>query len=113
MFASDARALRLALDGIERGEDRALARDQRAFLYMPLMHSEDLAMQDLAVEMFAARRDSAPPALREKSGDAVRYAEMHRDIVRRFGRFPHRNQILGRASTPEELDFLAQHGSGF
>ena len=100
MFASDAQALRIAVDGIERGDDRALPQDHRSFFYMPLMHSEDLAMQDRAVVMFAAL-------------GSVKYAEMHRDIIRRFGRFPHRNRILGRESSPEELEFLAQPGSSF
>lgn len=112
-FASDPRALQLALDGLARGDHRALPRDPRSFLYMPLLHSEDLAMQDRAVELFTALRDSAPPELREQADLAVRYAGMHRDIVRRFGRFPHRNAILDRASTPEEIAFLEQPGSSF
>jgi uncharacterized protein (DUF924 family) len=112
-FASDARALEVALEGIDRGEHQALPRDQRFFLYMPLMHSEELAMQDRMVALFTELRDQAPPALREKSAGFVKYGEMHRDIIRRFGRFPHRNAILDRASTPEEVAFLAQPGSSF
>jgi uncharacterized protein (DUF924 family) len=112
-FAGDARAREIAVDALDRGDDRALPRDQRFFLYMPLMHSEDLALQDRTIALFTALRDSAPPALREKSAGYLKYAEMHRDIVRRFGRFPHRNAILGRPSSPEELAFLEQPGSSF
>jgi uncharacterized protein (DUF924 family) len=112
-FAADPRAREIALDALDHGDDRVLPRDQRFFLYMPLMHSEDLALQDRTVALFTALRDSAPPALREKSAGFVKYAEMHRDIIRRFGRFPHRNAILGRTSSPEELAFLEQPGSSF
>lgn len=103
MFASDARALAAAREALDRGHDAALAPAERSFLYMPFMHSEDLADQERCVELFRAA--GLPGQLR--------YAEQHRDIVRRFGRFPHRNEILGRASTDEERAFLAQPGSSF
>lgn len=101
-FASDARALAAARRGVDRGDDRALSDDERPFLYMPFMHSEDLADQDRSCALFAASRP-----------DQARFAVMHRDIIRRFGRFPHRNALLGRASTPEEEEFLKQPGSSF
>jgi uncharacterized protein (DUF924 family) len=113
MFAGDARALEIALDAIARGDDRELPYDQRAFMYMPLMHCEDLAHQERGVALFAALCDEAPPPARERAAAAVRYAEKHRDIVARFGRFPHRNAILGRESSPEETAFLQQPGSRF
>jgi uncharacterized protein (DUF924 family) len=100
-FETDARALEVALEGLSSGVDRALARDERSFLYMPLMHSEDLAVQERCVALFADFPDNLP------------FAEAHRDIVRRFKRFPHRNAVLGRASTPEELAFLQEPGSSF
>jgi uncharacterized protein (DUF924 family) len=103
MFASDAQALAAARAAIERSDDQALASAERSFLYMPLMHSEDLADQERCVALFQSF--AAPGQLR--------YAEQHRDIIRRFGRFPHRNELLGRASTPEELEFLTQPGSSF
>ena len=112
-FASDERALEIALEGLDRGDDRGLPRDQRFFLYMPLMHSEKLAMQDRMVALFEALLAEAPPALREKTAGFVKYAGMHRDIIRRFGRFPHRNAILDRTSSPEEVAFLEQPGSSF
>jgi uncharacterized protein (DUF924 family) len=111
--AADARARELARDGIALGIDRQLAHDERSFLYMPLMHSEELADQDRCVELFCALRDELGEPMRGQVAGIVQYAEKHRDIVRRFGRFPHRNALLGRDSTPEELAFLAEPGSSF
>ncbi len=113
MFASDPRALQMVQDGLDRGDDRALPRDPRAFFYMPLVHAEDLAVQDRAVALFTELCDGSPPDRRERAAAMVKYAGMHRDIVRRFGRFPHRNAILERPSTPDEIAFLEQPGSGF
>lgn len=101
-FANDARARAAARRAVDRGDDRALSEDERMFLYMPFLHSEDIVDQDRAVALF-----------RSLPSDHVRYAEQHRDIVRRFGRFPHRNALLGRASTPGEEEFLKQPGSSF
>lgn len=113
MFAADGQALQLVLDGIAAGADRRLATAERTFFYMPLMHSEDLAMQERCVALFTAFRDEAIGDAREPLSGALGFAIRHRDIVARFGRFPHRNAILGRASTPEEEQFLAQPGSSF
>jgi uncharacterized protein (DUF924 family) len=112
-FETDAQALQAAARGIEIGADRDLALDERWFLYMPFMHSEDLVMQDRAVALFSALAVDAPPALREQLTSAANYARQHREIVARFGRFPHRNAVLGRPSTPEEAAFLQQPGSSF
>ncbi len=95
-FSSEGQAIAVAKQAIAQGHDRQIDKAQLVFLYMPLMHSEDLADQDLSVELFAA-------AGLENN---LRFAQHHRDIVRRFGRFPHRNAILGRASTPQEIDYL-------
>lgn len=107
-FASDARALAAAKEGVLRGHDRELAGAERPFLYMPYMHAEDLAAQDECVALFRAIAEDA-------GGDEsnLKFAIAHRDIVARFGRFPHRNAILGRASTAEEAEFLTQPGSSF
>lgn len=113
MFEADAQALEAALSGIERGNDRRLAFAERAFLYMPLMHAEDLATQERCVELFRAFRDEVSGELRESVEASLDFAVRHRDIVRRFGRFPHRNAVLGRESTPEEIAFLEQPGSSF
>lgn len=109
MFAADELALGASLEGIALGFDRKLAADERSFLYMPLMHSERIEVQERSVELFGE--------LARENGDATEegksYAERHRDIVLRFGRFPHRNALLGRESTPEEVEFLKQPGSSF
>jgi uncharacterized protein (DUF924 family) len=100
-FAGDARALDAALAGLAAGDDQALGPDERSFLYMPLVHSERLDLQERAVALFAGEPGTQ------------KFAEQHRDIIRRFGRFPHRNALLGRPSTPDELAFLKQPGSSF
>ena len=106
-FAGDARALATAQDAIARGLYAALAAHERRFLYMPFEHSESLADQERSVALFEAlARDTG-------LDDPLDWAVRHAEVIRRFGRFPHRNAILGRASTPEELEYLAQPGSGF
>jgi uncharacterized protein (DUF924 family) len=106
-FAQDAHARECAREALERGDDLSLLPVERQFLYMPFEHSEEAADQDRAVELMRAL-----DAFEETRG-LVEWAETHRAIIRRFGRFPHRNAALGRASTPAERDFLAQPGSGF
>jgi uncharacterized protein (DUF924 family) len=106
-FAGDARALATSEDAIARGLDAALDRYERWFLYMPLQHSEDRATQARALELFAAlARDTGLDT-------PLPYARRHAQIVERFGRFPHRNAVLGRTSTAEELAFLRAPGSAF
>lgn len=113
MFAHDARAQAAALGGIERGMDRTLPTDLRAFYYLPLMHSEDLMLQDKCVDLFGALARELPEEGRARIVSNLKFARMHRDIVARFGRFPHRNDVLGRTSTAEETEFLTQPGSSF
>jgi uncharacterized protein (DUF924 family) len=112
-FAQDATALALALEGIAAGEDRGLSPLERSFLYMPLMHAEDRAMQERACAEFARLAAEAPPPLAGYLSVAAKFATAHRDIVERFGRFPHRNAVLGRCSTAEEAQFLREPGSAF
>ncbi len=106
-FAGDALALAAAQALVDAGGDRELAPLQRWFAYLPFEHAEDLAQQRRALQLFGALADAHPQA------DAREWAQKHHDVIARFGRFPHRNAILGRASTPEELAFLAQPGSRF
>jgi uncharacterized protein (DUF924 family) len=106
-FASDARALACARLMVARGWDMRLLPVQRGFVYLPYEHAEDLAVQDEAVRLF--ERVLEDPLLAELPV----WARKHHDVIRRFGRFPHRNQILGRPSTEEELAFLRQPGSRF
>lgn len=112
-FAQDAEALRLALDGLAASDDRQLRPIERVFCYLPLEHSESIAMQDRSVALFHALAAEVAKADRGTFAGYVDYALRHRDIIARFGRFPHRNRILGRESTPEEIEFLKQPGSGF
>lgn len=112
-FAQDAKALALSLAAIATGEDQSLALIERVFLYLPLEHAESLEMQDLAVAHYQQLVDAAAPSERALFENFLDYAHKHRDVVARFGRFPHRNAILGRASSPEEIEFLKQPGSRF
>jgi uncharacterized protein (DUF924 family) len=96
-FATDPLALAVARHALHSGFDKDLPHERRSFLYMPFMHSEALDDQDRCVALFAP------------DSDQVKYAIDHRDIIARFGRFPHRNQALGRKSTQEELAFLSGH----
>ncbi|MBI1211852.1 MAG: DUF924 family protein [Alphaproteobacteria bacterium] len=113
MYACDGLALTAARDGVGASIDRILAHDERLFLYMPFEHSEDLADQERCIELFAGMCEGLSGDRLKRAQDNVRFAERHRDIVKRFGRFPHRNRILGRATTAEEAEFLTQPGSSF
>ena len=105
--ATDEKALETAKYAIERALDRELAPFQRIFLYLPFMHAEDVHDQRRSVELYEAlAAEPGGPDVRE-------YAVGHKDIVERFGRFPHRNAILGRETTPEEAEFLTQPGSSY
>jgi len=113
MFAQDALALAACLHGMEQGQDRELTSVQCWFFYMPMMHSEDWKIQQRAVQSFRDLADHAEPAFKETLANAYDFAVKHAAIVERFGRFPHRNKLLGRESTAEERAFLKQPGSSF
>jgi len=102
-FAFDQLALCLAQEAVRTGADQAVREDQRAFLYMPFMHSESPLIHEWAIKLFSGLGN-------ESNLESER---RHKEIIDRFGRYPHRNRILGRASTPEEVDFLARKGSSF
>ena len=99
MFASDTMAVAAADRAIAAGHDTAVTDDLRLFFYLPYEHAEDMALQERAVEL-----------IRPLGAELLHFAEVHRDIIARFGRFPHRNKLLGRVSTPEELEFLSAGG---
>ena len=107
-FAGDTLALAAAQALVDSGADRQLPPFQRAFVYMPYEHAEDARMQQCAVDLFA--RLAA-----EHAGfdDMLDYAHRHRGVIARFGRFPHRNPILGRSSSADELQYLSEPGAGF
>ena len=102
-FAADSMALALAQEAVAGGYDQLLTPSQRSFLYMPYMHSESLVVHERAVELF------------EKNGleSNIDFEHKHKVIIERFGRYPHRNEILGRESTAEEIEFLQEPGSSF
>jgi uncharacterized protein (DUF924 family) len=106
-FATDPLALAAARHAVDREFDQRMLPVERMFVYLPFEHSEALADQLTACAL-AKPLDAYP-----ETSDAYRYAVLHRDVIQRFGRFPHRNAILGRASTPEEAEFLEQPGSSF
>jgi uncharacterized protein (DUF924 family) len=112
-WTQDVKAQRLAVSGIARGDDRTLPPLQRVFAYMPLEHAESVALQRRSVELFDALRNDVPAEQRARFDEFHVYAGKHRDVIGRFGRFPHRNALLGRADTPDETAYLAQPGSGF
>jgi uncharacterized protein (DUF924 family) len=113
MYAHDEQARSLCVDGLDRGHDRALRPIERVFFYLPLEHSEDVEDQARCVALMRALACEVRADWRDVFEDFVGYALAHQRIVDRFGRFPHRNEILGRASTEEELEFLKQPGSSF
>lgn len=106
-FASDTQALAAAQLAVARGYDRAFLPVQRWFVYLPFEHAEDLALQRRCLKLFEGLRTDLDSAY------TIDYARRHYEIIARFGRFPHRNAMLGRTSTPEEIEFLKQPGSGF
>lgn len=112
-WSADAKAQALALAGIARGDDRRLPPSQRLFAYLPLEHAEDLGMQRHCVHLFEQLVASLPPEQREPFENYLDYARRHHAVIEQFGRFPHRNPVLGRTSTPDEQIYLARPGAGF
>lgn len=106
-FASDAKALQMANHALAQGFDRGMPDVRRWFLYLPFEHSEVLANQETSLKLFSALPSNPD------NGNTVDFAKRHRDIIARFGRFPHRNKILGRTSTAEEEKFLSEPNSSF
>ena len=112
-FMHDTRAAAHCIAGIESGQDRALNPIERIFLYMPLQHAEDLDLQRRSVERFESLASEAGDDWLDRFAENVRFARLHRDVIERFGRFPHRNRILGRESTEEERRYLADGAPTF
>jgi uncharacterized protein (DUF924 family) len=106
-FAGDGLALGISKAAVADGDDRSLIPVERWFLYMPFEHAEDRGAQQESLALFTRLRDESG------LGDSLKWAERHAAVIRRFGRYPHRNAALGRESTPEEIEFLATPGSGF
>jgi uncharacterized protein (DUF924 family) len=112
-FAYDDKALALTLSGMQSAADAALDVVERIFFYMPLQHAETREVQDESVAAYRRLLTEAPQELRPFFEGALRSAENHRAIIEQFGRFPHRNELLGRTSTPQEFEWLREGGSTF
>jgi uncharacterized protein (DUF924 family) len=112
-FAYDSLARAWCKNGLADGSHETLRAIERVFFYLPLEHSESLADQDRAIDLYRALLDCVPPQHKPKFEGFLDFAIRHREIIRRFGRFPHRNRMLGRESTAAELIFLSQPSSSF
>ena len=112
-FETEAQAVEICLNGLEQHHHQSLAFVEKVFFYLPLEHSEDLEHQNRCVELFTELHVNAAPHLTEHARSSLDYAIKHRDIVEKFGRFPHRNEFLGRTSTAEEVEFLQDSSNRF
>ncbi|MBW1830237.1 MAG: DUF924 domain-containing protein [Deltaproteobacteria bacterium] len=113
MFAADELAREVCHEGLDAGFDADLSFDERLFFYLPLAHSEEMTDHRRSIELLNGLVDGAAETLAADARNYLDFAERHKAIVERFGRYPHRNATLGRASTPEEIAFLEEPGSSF
>ncbi|MGH8196172.1 MAG: DUF924 family protein [Woeseiaceae bacterium] len=112
-FAKDKSALKLCVEGAMQKKDKGLTPIQRVFFYMPLQHAESRKVQAKSVDIYRRLASAMSPTYRETFETIAQFAELHCDIVQRFGRFPHRNKLLNRKNTPEEEEYLAGDIPGF
>ena len=112
-YEKDRAALKLCVEGAMQKKDRGLTPIQRAFFYMPLQHAESPKVQAKSVELFSRLAESVSPTFQETFLTIAQFAELHRDIIDQYGRFPHRNALLGRENTPEEDEYLAGDAPDF
>ena len=112
-FSHDKLALKLCVEGAMAKKDKGLTPIQKVFFYMPLQHAESAKVQAKSVELFNKLAESVSPTFQETFLTVAQFAELHKDIIDQFGRFPHRNMLLGRENTPEEDEYLAGDGPDF
>ena len=112
-FSKDRLALKLCVEGAMEKKDRVLTPIQKVFFYMPLQHAESAKVQAKAVELYNRLAESVSPTFQETFLVCATFAELHKDVIDRFGRFPHRNKLLGRENTPEEDEYLAGDSPDF
>lgn len=110
-FASDRMAQGLVIEGLQKGDDERLYPVERAFFYLPLMHSEDPQMQALSVAKYQELVNQTPNIIKPQIQEFLSYALIHQSVISKFGRFPYRNITYDRKSTPEELEYIRQWGS--
>lgn len=112
-FSKDKLALKLCVEGAMEKKDKGLTPIQKVFFYMPLQHTESARVQAKSVELFTRLAESVSPTYQETFLTIAQFAELHKDIIDQFGRFPHRNKLLGRENTPEEDEYLAGDSPDF
>jgi uncharacterized protein (DUF924 family) len=112
-FSKDRLALKLCVEGAMEKKDKSLTPIQRVFFYMPLQHAESAKVQAKAVELYNRLAESVSPTYQETFLTVAQFAELHKDIIDQFGRFPHRNKLLGRENTSEEDEYLASDSPDF
>ena len=112
-FSKDKLALKLCVEGAMEKKDKGLAPIQKVFFYMPLQHTESAKVQAKSVELYNRLAESVSPTYQETFLVCAQFAELHKDIIDQFGRFPHRNKLLGRENTPEEDEYLAGDSPDF
>jgi len=112
-FDRDSQALKLSIEGTMAGDHNHLSAEQRIFFFMPLQHAESLKIQEKSVSIYNALAESVTGTLRETFATCAHFAELHRDIIAEFGRFPHRNSILGRENSNEEATYLSGSAPSF
>lgn len=112
-FSNDKRALKLCVEGAMQKKAQDLTPIEKVFFYMPLQHAESRKVQAKSVELFKRLAKSVSPTYRETFETVLQFAELHKDIIDRFGRFPHRNDLLGRENTPEEDEYLSGNSPDF
>ncbi len=112
-FSKDRLALKLCVEGAVEKKDKSLTPIQRVFFYMPLQHAESARVQAKALELYNRLAESVSPTYQETFLTVAQFAELHKDIIDQFGRFPHRNKLLGRENTSEENEYLASDSPDF
>ncbi len=112
-FSHDKLALKLCVEGAMAKKDKGLTPIQKVFFYMPLQHAESAKVQAKSVELFNKLAESVSPTYQETFLTVAQFAELHKDVIDQYGRFPHRNELLGRENTPEEDEYLANDGPDF
>ena len=112
-FSKDKLALKLCVEGAVEKKDKGLSLIQRVFFYMPLQHAESRKVQGKSVELYDRLAEAASPTYRETFLTIAQFAELHKDIIDQFGRFPHRNRLMNREDTPEEAEYLAGDSPDF
>lgn len=112
-FSKDKLALKLCVEGAMEKKDQGLTPIQRVFFYMPLQHAESRKVQAKSLELYERLAEAVSPTYRETFLTVAQFAELHKDIIDQFGRFPHRNKLLNRENTPEENEYLAGDSPDF